>query len=43
MIDRVIDRTAMLGTLTDTQTDGPAPTRTHPRNVRIMPKSRDFH
>lgn len=43
MIDRVIDRTAMLNSLTDTGTEGRAPTRTHPRNVRILPKSRDFH
>ena len=24
-------------------TDLPAPRRTHPRQVRILPKSRDFH
>jgi len=44
MVDRVIDRTAMLAGLTDTApSQTPAPLHTHPRNVRILPKSRDFH
>ncbi|MBN9143388.1 MULTISPECIES: error-prone DNA polymerase [unclassified Novosphingobium] len=45
MIDRVIDRTAMLAGLsgmTGGETHRPSAHR-HPRNVRILPKSRDFH
>ena len=52
---RVFDRSALLGSLTDnrplhppmSQADGPKnppdPRYGHPRNVRILPKSRDFH
>jgi error-prone DNA polymerase len=52
---RVFDRSSLLGSLTDDQplrppmarADGPKnppdPRHGHPRNVRILPKSRDFH
>ena len=52
---RVFDRSSLLGWLTDDQplrppmarADGPRnppdPRHGHPRNVRILPKSRDFH
>jgi error-prone DNA polymerase len=52
---RVVDRSAMLGDLTgdkplrfvmphaDGPSQGPDPRHGHPRNVRILPKSRDFH
>ena len=52
---RVVDRSALLGMLTGNQplrpamsrADGPPrppdPRHDHPRNVRILPKSRDFH
>lgn len=55
MAVRVIDRTAMLGGLGEPAVAQPAtrgddtrhgdhpPGRRHPRNVRIIPKSRDFH
>ncbi|MEO5707355.1 MAG: error-prone DNA polymerase [Alteraurantiacibacter sp.] len=49
MASRIVDRTAMLGQMTDPAgTMPPAhphphqPRPHHPRNVRIMPKSRDF-
>ncbi|MBB3954809.1 error-prone DNA polymerase [Novosphingobium sediminicola] len=45
MVDRVIDRTAMLTGLTEMpvdETHRPS-AHSHPRNVRILPKSRDFH
>lgn len=52
---RVFDRSALLNELTDDQPlrplmspadgpgNGPDPRHGHPRNVRILPKSRDFH
>jgi error-prone DNA polymerase len=52
---RVFDRSALLSKLTDDQPlrplmspadgpkNGPDPRHGHPRNVRILPKSRDFH
>ncbi|MCX7899502.1 MAG: error-prone DNA polymerase, partial [Methylocystis sp.] len=45
MTTRVIDRTDDLGRLSQMQEVAPAPAshRRHPRNVRILPKSRDFH
>ncbi|WDF71719.1 error-prone DNA polymerase [Novosphingobium sp. KACC 22771] len=44
MIDRVTDRTAMLAGLTERAVGNTPPSaRSHPRDVRILPKSRDFH
>ncbi|WJS98106.1 error-prone DNA polymerase [Novosphingobium humi] len=45
MVERVIDRTAMLTGLSETAGgEIPRPSaHHHPRNVRILPKSRDFH
>jgi len=55
MGQRVVDRTADLGSLSDTHRaeiamtvadeirNPPPPRGRHPRNVRILPKSRDFH
>ncbi|MBS0483047.1 MAG: error-prone DNA polymerase [Proteobacteria bacterium] len=50
MVRRVIDRTAMLGDLSSRDNSDPPASRTapphrhgHPRNVRILPRSRDFH
>lgn len=50
MVARVIDRTAMLSHLTagnyspsERRRDNEIPHARHPRNVRILPKSRDFH
>jgi error-prone DNA polymerase len=55
MARRVVDRSAMLNELTDDQSlrppmahaggprSGPDPRHGHPRDVRILPKSRDFH
>ena len=52
---RVFDRSELLNELTDSQSlrplmsladgpkNGPDPRHGHPRNVRILPKSRDFH
>jgi error-prone DNA polymerase len=43
MVGRVIDRSDMLGRLaSDGMPNRPSQHR-HPRNVRILPKSRDFH
>jgi error-prone DNA polymerase len=53
MVQQVIDRTAMLGRLSEWAgaasrllpgDEAPCPPpRTHPRNVRVLPRSRDFH
>ena len=55
MARRIVDRSELLGRLTDdhpmrlpmSPADGPKnpqdPRHGHPRNVRILPKSRDFH
>jgi len=44
MASRVVDRTAMLDALGDEAAPrGPMPRHGHPRDVRILPKSRDFH
>jgi error-prone DNA polymerase len=45
MARRVIDRSAMLSRLTEetSRIDEPYPRHGHPRNVRVLPKSRDFH
>ncbi len=40
---RVIDRTADLALLTQTPVKGGRDGARHPRNVRLLPKSRDFH
>jgi error-prone DNA polymerase len=42
---RVFDRSALLGNLTEgaTPADEAYPRHGHPRNVRVLPKSRDFH
>ncbi|BBK42230.1 error-prone DNA polymerase [Allostella vacuolata] len=44
MAERVIDRTDALQRLSDgTLSDGTPTRASHPRNVRILPRSRDFH
>ncbi|NBC36968.1 DNA polymerase III subunit alpha [Novosphingobium sp. FSY-8] len=47
MARRIIDRTDLLGQLSETDAAPSSrirpPLRSHPRNVRILPKSRDFH
>jgi len=55
MARRVVDRSKLLGQLTEDREmrppiapadgpwNGPDPRHAHPRNVRILPKSRDFH
>jgi len=44
MASRVVDRTAMLDALGDEAAPrGPMPRHGHPRDVRILPRSRDFH
>jgi error-prone DNA polymerase len=42
MAHRATDRTALLDRL-DPETPAPLPRARHPRDVRIVPKSRDFH
>ena len=44
MTDRVEDLTPMLGLLEESQAEPRPPERArHPRNVRVLPNSRDFH
>ncbi|HMO75558.1 MAG TPA: error-prone DNA polymerase [Sphingopyxis sp.] len=44
MANRIVDRTALLDALGDAEPpDRPVQRPSHPRNVRILPKSRDFH
>jgi error-prone DNA polymerase len=43
MAERLIDRSHELDYLTDDSLPPTAPTHRHPRNVRIVPPSRDFH
>jgi error-prone DNA polymerase len=45
MARKVFDRSAMLNDLTEAapKTDQLYPRHGHPRNVRVLPKSRDFH
>jgi error-prone DNA polymerase len=43
MARRVFDRSAMLGRLTDESLTARPERQGHPRNVRVLPKSRDFH
>ncbi len=47
--ERIFDRTQELERLSEDRTDQPpfpqdsAPMHRHPRNIRIVPRSRDFH
>jgi error-prone DNA polymerase len=48
--ERIFDRTGELDRLSEGDVEGPSfrsqagrPTHRHPRNVRVVPKSRDFH
>jgi hypothetical protein len=48
MVEKLIDRSADLLRLHEEETRLPAPSpshanRRHPRNVRVLPPSRDFH
>ncbi|MES2292573.1 MAG: error-prone DNA polymerase [Pseudomonadota bacterium] len=43
MAERLIDRSADLRLLSGDVMPPPAPTHRHPRNVRVLPASRDFH
>ncbi|MGB7410822.1 MAG: error-prone DNA polymerase [Sphingopyxis granuli] len=43
MASRIVDRTAMLDALGNAVPRASMPRPGHPRNVRILPKSRDFH
>ena len=43
MAERLIDRSDDLDLLTEDSLPPTAPTHRHPRNVRIVPRSRDFH
>jgi error-prone DNA polymerase len=43
MAARIIDRTELLDQLAETEESAAQPRAGHPRNVRILPKSRDFH
>jgi error-prone DNA polymerase len=45
MARRIVDRSALLSSLTEeaAKTDESYPRHGHPRNVRVLPKSRDFH
>jgi error-prone DNA polymerase len=46
MADRIVDRTPLLDRLGEDDMSPPRPHSSHaqhPRNVRIIPKSRDFH
>ena len=44
MTDKVEDASHLLGQLEESQAEPTAPDRArHPRNVRVLPKSRDFH
>ena len=43
MAEHLIDRSDDLDLLTDDSLPPTAPTHRHPRNVRIVPRSRDFH
>jgi error-prone DNA polymerase len=46
--ERIFDRTAELDRIAESDTEKPPPSsqeglHRHPRNVRILPRSRDFH
>ena len=43
MVEHLVDRSADLRLLYADEPALPAPTHRHPRNVRILPPSRDFH
>jgi len=43
MVEKLIDRSADLHHLYEDEAPLPAPTHRHPRNVRVLPASRDFH
>ena len=43
MARRVFDRSAMLGSLTEEPLAEQPQRHSHPRNVKVLPKSRDFH
>lgn len=44
MAHRIIDRSDVLGALSTGVDEAPAPRQSrHPRNVRLLPRSRDFH
>ncbi len=43
MAERLVDRSAALATLDDDMAPPAAGPQRHPRNVRILPRSRDFH
>jgi error-prone DNA polymerase len=43
MAERLLDRSADLSLLADRDLPVPAPTHRHPRNMRVLPASRDFH
>jgi error-prone DNA polymerase len=43
MVENLIDRSADLHRLYEDEAPLPAPTHRHPRDVRILPPSRDFH
>jgi error-prone DNA polymerase len=43
MVEHLVDRSADLRLLYADDPALPAPTHRHPRNVRILPPSRDFH
>jgi hypothetical protein len=43
IVEHLVDRSADLRHLYADDPALPAPTHRHPRNVRILPPSRDFH
>jgi error-prone DNA polymerase len=43
MVEKLVDRSADLSRLYADEVPLPAPTHHHPRNVRVLPPSRDFH
>jgi error-prone DNA polymerase len=43
MVEKLIDRSADLHRLYEDEAPLPAPPHRHPRNVRVLPASRDFH
>ena len=43
MVENLTDRSADLRRLYEDETPLPPPAHRHPRNVRILPPSRDFH
>ena len=43
MVEHLTDRSADLSRLYEDEAPLPAPTHRHPRDVRILPPSRDFH